>query len=286
MLSRRLGSKPVRGLCIATKQYSSLCVSAVDLILGGSDDMEDDEQDREQIDNEWEKVEAREKEEKDKTKTNNARSNMWWHVHEWFCQTRAVTPWATMWCVHKITVFEKSLVWNVSIYTETVPITYRSWASTRPISPCKRQHREIRLGVCFRPLTQCTRDMSEVPISSGECHGKRSWPSASFTEKAKWVKRTHGVHPIISEVLVQQTVEWSMQTSTSVSLANNDANRNILAKKLPNVNIMESACACERECVIKSTVTVTPDRQQTSKTHVNANSFWLEKSFKQCQTCN
>ena len=38
--------------------------------------MEVDEQDREQVDSEREKVEAREGEEEDKTRTNNARSNM------------------------------------------------------------------------------------------------------------------------------------------------------------------------------------------------------------------
>ena len=50
----------VRGLCIATGQYSSLCVSAVVLFLGGFDHMEVDEQDREQVDRER-KVEARER---------------------------------------------------------------------------------------------------------------------------------------------------------------------------------------------------------------------------------
>ena len=64
----------VRGLCIATVQYSSLCVSAVVLILGGSGDMEVDEQDREQVDSERES--AREVEEEDKTRTNSARSKM------------------------------------------------------------------------------------------------------------------------------------------------------------------------------------------------------------------
>ena len=68
--------KSVRGLYIATGQYSSLCVSAVVLILGGSDVMEVDEQDREQVDSEREKVETREREEEDKTRTSNARSNM------------------------------------------------------------------------------------------------------------------------------------------------------------------------------------------------------------------
>ena len=75
-LSRSLGSSPVRGLCIATWQYSSLWVSAVVLTLGGFDIVEVDVQDREQVDS-GEKVEAREKErkEEDKTRTNNQRSN-------------------------------------------------------------------------------------------------------------------------------------------------------------------------------------------------------------------
>ena len=66
----------MRGLCIATGQYSTLCVSAVVLILGGSDDMEVDEQDREQADSERESRGAREREEEDKTRTDNERSNM------------------------------------------------------------------------------------------------------------------------------------------------------------------------------------------------------------------
>ena len=51
----------MRGLCIATQQYSSLCVSAVVLFLGGFDNLKVDEQDREQVDKR-EKVEARERE--------------------------------------------------------------------------------------------------------------------------------------------------------------------------------------------------------------------------------
>ena len=49
----------VRGLCTAMVQFSSLCVSAVVLILGGFDIVEVDVQDREQVDS-GEKVEARE----------------------------------------------------------------------------------------------------------------------------------------------------------------------------------------------------------------------------------
>ena len=56
----------MRGLCIATGQYSSLWVSAMVLILDGSDDMEVDEQDREQVDSERESRGAREREEEDK----------------------------------------------------------------------------------------------------------------------------------------------------------------------------------------------------------------------------
>ena len=62
----------VRGLYIAMVHYSSLCVSAVVLTLGG-DDIVEVVQDREQVDSEREKGRgARE----DKTRTNNARSNM------------------------------------------------------------------------------------------------------------------------------------------------------------------------------------------------------------------
>ena len=65
----------MRGLCIAMGQYSSLCVSTVVLIFGGFDIVEVDVQDREQVES-GEKVEAREREEEDKTRTNNARSKM------------------------------------------------------------------------------------------------------------------------------------------------------------------------------------------------------------------
>ena len=66
----------VRGLYIATGQYSSLCVSAVVVTLGGDDSVEVDVQVREQVDSEREKVEVRDKEKGDKSRTNNARSNM------------------------------------------------------------------------------------------------------------------------------------------------------------------------------------------------------------------
>ena len=66
----------VRGLKNDTKQYSSLFVSAVVLTLGGDDIVEVDVPDREQVDCEREIVEVRDKEKGDKTRTNNARSNM------------------------------------------------------------------------------------------------------------------------------------------------------------------------------------------------------------------
>ena len=53
----------------------SLCVSALVLTLGG-DDIVEVVQDREQVDSEREKVEVKDKEEGDKTRTNNARPNM------------------------------------------------------------------------------------------------------------------------------------------------------------------------------------------------------------------
>ena len=46
----RFHVEDVRKLCIAMEHYSSLCVSAVVLILGGFDIMEVDVQDREQVD--------------------------------------------------------------------------------------------------------------------------------------------------------------------------------------------------------------------------------------------
>ena len=60
-LSRSLGSQLVGGFCIATGQYSSLCVSALGLILGGFDHVEVDKQDRDQVDSEREGGGAREK---------------------------------------------------------------------------------------------------------------------------------------------------------------------------------------------------------------------------------
>ena len=65
----------VRGLYIVTGQYSLLCVSAVVLNLGG-DDIVEVLQDRELADSEREKIEVRDKEKGDKTRTDNAHSNM------------------------------------------------------------------------------------------------------------------------------------------------------------------------------------------------------------------
>ena len=65
----------MRGLCIATGQYSSLCVSAVVLTLGGDDIVEVDVPDREQVDSEREEVEVRDKQEGDKhEETTNAQT--------------------------------------------------------------------------------------------------------------------------------------------------------------------------------------------------------------------
>ena len=70
------GTHIVRGLYIATVQYPSMCVSAAVFTLGGDGIVEVDVQDREQADSEREKVEMRDKEKGDKTRTSNARSNM------------------------------------------------------------------------------------------------------------------------------------------------------------------------------------------------------------------
>ena len=60
-------SQPVRGLCIATGQYSSFCGCALGLVLGGFDHMEVEVQDREKVEVR-ETVRARETEEEDKTR--------------------------------------------------------------------------------------------------------------------------------------------------------------------------------------------------------------------------
>ena len=64
----------VRGLYITTGQYSSFCGRAVDLVLGGFDDMEDDVQDRGDEEN-GQKVETLEREGKIKAKRDNEQSD-------------------------------------------------------------------------------------------------------------------------------------------------------------------------------------------------------------------
>ena len=65
----------MRGLCIATGQYSSLCVRGVVLTLGGVD-IEDGVPGREQVECGREEVEEGEKQEKDKhEETDNERSS-------------------------------------------------------------------------------------------------------------------------------------------------------------------------------------------------------------------
>ena len=66
----------MRGLCIVTGQHSSFCVCAMDLEVGGSDHMEDDDQDKR--DEEMrEVVEALETEEDVKAKRDDAQSDTW-----------------------------------------------------------------------------------------------------------------------------------------------------------------------------------------------------------------
>ena len=57
----------MRGLCVATGQYSSFWRCALGLVLGSFDHMEVEVQHREQVEMK-EKVEARETEEEDKTR--------------------------------------------------------------------------------------------------------------------------------------------------------------------------------------------------------------------------
>ena len=106
----------VRGLCIATGQYSSLCVSAVVLFLGGFDHMEVDEQDRAQVDSER-KVEARERDEEDKVrKTTNAQTCDDMCMSDFVRHTlRHLEPQCDA-CT-KSNMSRESLVWSVSVYT-------------------------------------------------------------------------------------------------------------------------------------------------------------------------
>ena len=66
----------MKGLCIATVQYSSFCGCAVDLLLGDFDHMEDDEQNRADEEN-GQKVQTLEREEEVKAKRDNAQSDTW-----------------------------------------------------------------------------------------------------------------------------------------------------------------------------------------------------------------
>ena len=66
----------VRGLCIATEQYSSFCGCAWDLVLGDSDHMEDDDQVRGGEETE-QKVETLEREDEVEAKRDNAQSDTW-----------------------------------------------------------------------------------------------------------------------------------------------------------------------------------------------------------------
>ena len=70
--SRNSHRYAVRGLCIATGQYSSFCGCAVDSVLGGFDHMEDGDQDRGDEEN-GQKVETFEREEEVNGWRDNAR---------------------------------------------------------------------------------------------------------------------------------------------------------------------------------------------------------------------
>ena len=73
--------------------YSSLCVSAVVLTLGG-EDIEDGVPDREQVDSEREKVEVRDEKERDKHERDNKRTLK--HMTSWMAcgwsEMRTETP--------------------------------------------------------------------------------------------------------------------------------------------------------------------------------------------------
>ena len=69
----------VRRLYIAMEQYSSLCVSAVVLTLGG-DDIEDGVPEREQVDSERGKVEVGDKEKGDKNKNRQQKHAQTYHI--------------------------------------------------------------------------------------------------------------------------------------------------------------------------------------------------------------
>ena len=100
----------VRGLYIATGQYSSLCVSAVVLTLGG-DDIVEVVPDREQADSDREKVEEGEKQERE---TNTKRQQTLKHITSWMAcgwsemHMRHFEPRCE--CDHMCNVYEKNHV--------------------------------------------------------------------------------------------------------------------------------------------------------------------------------
>ena len=155
--------KSVRGLCIATGQYSSFCVSAVVLFFGDSNVV--GRWGGHRTSRQWERErETREGEEEDKTRTENERSNMSWHVHEWFCQTHVATFWATMWCVHQVAV------------------------------ECKRSqlsHKEIRTIQKLWGHFHFHSDLSHHDVFGDECHRLRWswWRRSSICSIDSWYKR-------------------------------------------------------------------------------------------------
>ena len=89
----------------SVRQYSSLCVGAVVLTLSGFDIVEADVQDREQ----WRASRgARER----GRRQNENKQRALKHVTSWmtcgWSDCAPKTPWGTMWCVHKVKVFEKN----------------------------------------------------------------------------------------------------------------------------------------------------------------------------------
>ena len=73
-------------------QYSSVCVSVVVLILGGSDDMEVDEQDREQVDSERDSIRARGRGRRQNKNKQRTLKDVMTCACVIFCQTHAATP--------------------------------------------------------------------------------------------------------------------------------------------------------------------------------------------------
>ena len=143
-------------------QYSSLCVSAVVLTLGG-DDIEDGVPDREKVDCERDKVDMRDKQERDKhAETTNARSNIWhhgWHVDGVKCALRHLEPWCE--CDHMCKVLEKKHVWGVSVYT---PVGYSGSLSTVNETNCNKK-RSLKKYELHQLL-----DVSHDESLEEECH--------------------------------------------------------------------------------------------------------------------